>query len=119
MGQSTVTKFAEELGLPVDLLIEQLKSAGVNKSVAEDSLSEIDKSALLEYLRKEHGQTQVPKNKITLTHKQNKEIKKTDSTGRARTIQVEVRKKRVLVRREDGQPVDTPIVESKPVETVA
>ena len=120
MGQSTVTKFAEELGLPVDLLIEQLKSAGVNKSVAEDSLSEIDKSALLEYLRKEHGQTQVPKNKITLTHKQNKEIKKTDSTGRARTIQVEVRKKRVLVRREDGQPVDTPtIVESAPVETVA
>ncbi|MEY3838898.1 MAG: translation initiation factor [Pseudomonadota bacterium] len=37
MGQSTVTKFAEELGLPVDLLIEQLKSAGVNKSVAESA----------------------------------------------------------------------------------
>jgi len=55
MGQSTVTKFAVELGLPVDLLIEQLKSAGVNKSAAEDSLTELDKSALLEYLRKEHG----------------------------------------------------------------
>ena len=119
MGQSTVTKFAEELGLPVDLLIEQLKSAGVNKSAAEDSLTELDKSALLEYLRKEHGQSQAPKNKITLTHKQNKEIKKTDSTGRARTIQVEVRKKRVLVRREDGQPVDTTIEAPKPVESVA
>jgi translation initiation factor IF-2 len=119
MGQSTVTKFAEELGLPVDLLIEQLKSAGVDKSAAEDSLTELDKSALLEYLRKEHGQSQAPKNKITLTHKQNKEIKKTDSTGRARTIQVEVRKKRVLVRREDGQPVDTPIAEPKPIESVA
>jgi len=76
MGQSTVTRFAEELGLPVDLLIEQLKSAGVNKSAAEDSLTEVDKSALLDYLRKEHGQSQAPKNKITLTHKQNKEIKK-------------------------------------------
>lgn len=76
MGQSTVTKFAVELGLPVDLLIEQLKSAGVNKSAAEDFLTEVDKSALLEYLRKEHGQSQTPKNKITLTHKQNKEIKK-------------------------------------------
>jgi translation initiation factor IF-2 len=119
MGQSTVTKFAEELGLPVDLLIEQLKSAGVNKSVAEDSLTELDKSALLEYLRKEHGQPQAPKNKITLTHKQSKEIKKTDSTGRARTIQVEVRKKRVLVRREDGQPVDIPIEAPKPIESVA
>ena len=119
MGQSTVTKFAVELGLPVDLLIEQLKSAGVNKSAAEDFLTEVDKSALLEYLRKEHGQSQMPKNKITLTHKQNKEIKKTDSTGRARTIQVEVRKKRVLVRREDGQPVDTPIVEPTVVESPA
>ncbi|MFM8490659.1 MAG: translation initiation factor IF-2, partial [Candidatus Methylopumilus sp.] len=119
MGQSTVTKFAEELRLPVDLLIEQLKSAGVNKSAADDSLTEGDKSALLEYLRKEHGQSQTPKNKITLTHKQNKEIKKTDSTGRARTIQVEVRKKRVLVRREDGQPVDTTIAEPKPIESVA
>ena len=57
MGQSTVTKFAEELRLPVDLLIEQLKSAGVNKSAADDSLTEGDKSALLEYLRKEHGQS--------------------------------------------------------------
>jgi len=113
MGQSTVTKFAEELGLPVDLLIEQLKSAGVNKLAADDSLTEVDKSALLEYLRREHGQSQAPKNKITLTHKQNKEIKKTDSTGRARTIQVEVRKKRVLVRREDGQPVDTVAPEKK------
>ena len=118
MGQSTVTKFAEELGLPVDLLIEQLKSAGVNKSAAEDLLTEVDKSALLDYLRKEHGQSQAPKNKITLTHKQNKEIKKTDSTGRARTIQVEVRKKRVLVRREDGQPVDTAVPEAKPIESI-
>ena len=117
MGQSTVTKFAEELGLPVDLLIEQLKSAGVNKLAADDSLTEVDKSALLEYLRREHGQSQAPKNKITLTHKQNKEIKKTDSTGRARTIQVEVRKKRVLVRREDGQPVDTVAPEKKPIES--
>jgi translation initiation factor IF-2 len=119
MGQSTVTKFAEELGLPVDLLIEQLKCAGVNKSASEDSLTEVDKSALLDYLRKEHGQSQTPKNKITLIHKQNKEIKKTDSTGRARTIQVEVRKKRILVRREDGKPIDTPIVKLKPIESIA
>src|SRR3979409_1154942 len=40
------------------------------------------------------------KNKITLTRKQTTEIKKSDSTGKARTIQVEVRKKRVLVKRD-------------------
>ncbi|HAJ71617.1 MAG TPA: translation initiation factor IF-2 [Methylophilaceae bacterium] len=98
MAQSTVAQFAAELGLPTTLLLEQLKSAGVNKSAIEDKLDEADKTALLEYLRKEHGAAQAPKNKITLTRKQNTEIKKTDSTGRARTIQVEVRKKRVLER---------------------
>jgi len=101
MAQSTVAQFAAELGLPTTLLLEQLKSAGVNKTTVEDRLDEADKTALLEYLRKEHGAAQTPKSKITLTRKQNTEIKKTDSSGRARTIQVEVRKKRVLERRED------------------
>jgi len=101
MAQSTVAQFAAELGLPTTLLLEQLKSAGVNKLAVEDQLNEADKTALLDYLRKEHGAAQAPKNKITLTRKQNTEIKKTDSSGRARTIQVEVRKKRVLERREE------------------
>lgn len=101
MAHSTVGQFAAELGLPTTMLLEQLKSAGVNKLSVDDKLDEADKTALLEYLRKEHGAAQQPKNKITLTRKQNTEIKKTDSTGRARTIQVEVRKKRVLERPDD------------------
>lgn len=99
MGQSSVAQFATELGLPAELLLEQLKGAGVSKTAYEDTLTEQDKTALLEYLRKEHG-AQEPKNKITLTRKQVTEIKKSDSSGKARTIQVEVRKKRVLVRRD-------------------
>ncbi|MCX7189445.1 MAG: translation initiation factor IF-2 [Methylotenera sp.] len=105
MAQTTVEQFAGELKLPTALLLEQLKSAGVNKSVAEDQLSEADKTALLDHLRKEHG-TLAPKNKITLTRKSSSEIKKTDNTGKARTIQVEVRKKRVI-----EQPVDSLVVE--------
>ncbi len=103
MAQTTVEQFAGELKLPTALLLEQLKSAGVHKSTAEDQLSESDKTALLDHLRKEHG-TLAPKNKITLTRKSSTEIRKTDNTGKARTIQVEVRKKRVLERREDGSP---------------
>lgn len=118
MGQTSVLQFASELGLPAELLLEQLKSAGVNKATSSDQLTEADKTLLLEYLRKEHG-AQAPKNKITLTRKQNTEIKKTDSTGKARTIQVEVRKKRVLVRNEDAaaeqQPVVEPVIE-EPIE---
>ena len=100
MAQTTVEQFAGELKLPTALLLEQLKSAGVSKSAAEDQLSETDKAALLDHLRKEHG-TLAPKNKITLTRKSNTEIKKTDSMGKARTIQVEVRKKRVVMSSEE------------------
>ena len=102
MAQTTVAQFAAELGLPTSLLLDQLKGAGVNKSALDDKLEEADKSALLDYLRKGHGSEAAPKNKITLTRKSNSEIKKTDSSGRARTIQVEVRKKRVLERPEDN-----------------
>lgn len=114
MAQSTVLQFAKELGLPTTLLLEQLKSAGVNKTAVDDQLDEADKTALLDYLRKEHGAAQAPKNKITLTRKQNTEIKKTDSDGRARTIQVEVRKKRVLMRNEELIEAPKPVEEEKP-----
>jgi translation initiation factor IF-2 len=100
MAQTTVEQFAGELKLPTALLLEQLNSAGVHKTNAEDQLSEDDKTALLDHLRKEHG-TLAPKNKITLTRKSSTEIKKTDNTGKARTIQVEVRKKRVIEQRDE------------------
>lgn len=107
MGISSVAQFAGELGLQAELLVEQLKAAGVNKTAPDDKLTEQDKTALLDYLRKGHG-TEAPKNKITLMRKQVTEIKKSDSSGKARTIQVEVRKKRVLVKQE--MPVVEPVV---------
>ncbi|MDO9204807.1 translation initiation factor IF-2, partial [Methylotenera sp.] len=121
MAQTTVEQFAGELKLPTALLLEQLNSAGVHKSTAEDHLSESDKTALLEHLRKEHG-TLAPKNKITLTRKSSTEIKKTDNTGRARTIQVEVRKKRVIEQRDEQDLVENtetpPVLVEQEVETL-
>nr|WP_294841643.1 translation initiation factor IF-2 [uncultured Methylotenera sp.] len=118
MAQTTVEQFAGELKLPTALLLEQLKSAGVHKISAEDELSEQDKSALLDHLRKEHG-TLAPKNKITLTRKSSSEIKKTDNSGKARTIQVEVRKKRVIEQRDDASLPEEDAVEEVVVEAVA
>ena len=109
MAQTTVEQFAGELKLPTALLLEQLKSAGVHKSNAEDGLSESDKTSLLDNLRKEHG-TLTPKSQITLTRKSNTEIKKTDNTGKARTIQVEVRKKRVIEQRDVSEVIEPAIV---------
>jgi translation initiation factor IF-2 len=110
MAQTSVAQFAGELKVPPSVLLEQLRAAGVHKKVAEDVLSEQDKTKLLEYLRKAHGSSE-PKNKITLTRKQSSEIiKRSDSSGKARTIQVEVKKKRIFVKRdaESGASGDAP-----------
>jgi translation initiation factor IF-2 len=113
MAQINVTQFAQNLGIPPELLIEQLRSAGINKALAEDTpLTEKDKTQLLDHLRQVHGAREAQQ-KITLTRRQTTEIKKSDGTGKSRTIQVEVRKRRVLVKRE---PVDAePPAEVKPV----
>lgn len=113
MGQESVAQFASELGLPIELLLEQLKAAGVSKGLPDEKVTEKDKTALLDYLRKGHG-VEPSKNKITLMRKEVSEIRKSDSSGKARTIQVEVRKKRVLVRR-DAE-ITAPIIEEPVVE---
>ena len=102
MALMTVSQFATELKMPAPALLEQLAKAGVSKQESDDTLSEQDKTRLLDYLRKSHGDT-VPKAKITLTRKQTTEIKAADSTGKARTIQVEVRKKRIFVKRDPSE----------------
>ena len=120
MEKSTVEKFANELNLPIDLLLKQLESAGIKKTSGAEELLEADKSALLNYLQIEHGASNTNKNKITLTRKQNTQIRKTDSDGRARTIQVEVRKKRTILKPEQRKEVkddlvkeDTSVVEKQ------
>ena len=113
MAQTSVAQFASELKVQPSVLLEQLKAAGVDKADPKDSLSEQDKSSLLEYLRRSHG-TQEPKNKITLTRKQTSEIKKSDSMGKARTIQVEVRKKRVFVKRDPNEALEAELIAAVP-----
>ena len=111
MAQMSVSQFASELKMPATALLEQLAKAGVSKQAANDTLTEQDKAKLLEYLRKSHGDV-APKGKITLTRKQTTEIKAADSSGKARTIQVEVRKKRVFVKR-DETPAEVPVADNK------
>ena len=106
MSSTTVAEFASELKKSTDTLLEQLRSAGVATSAASDRLSDADKQRLLAYLQSTHGAAGSERKKITLVKKSTSEIKQADATGKARTIQVEVRKKRTFVRREDG--VDAP-----------
>src|SRR6185436_18378084 len=112
MAKSNVAQFAEKLKMPVASLLEQLQAAGVKKKTAEDAITEQDMTRLLDYLQEVHGNKE-EKKKITLTRKQTTEIKKSDATGKARTIQVEVRKKRTFVK------VDKPEVAPEPPKPVA
>ncbi|PQO92529.1 translation initiation factor IF-2 [Massilia phosphatilytica] len=102
MASNNVAQFATELKMPADLLLTQLRSAGVEKSSTSDPLSKDDKDKLLNHLRRTHGAAESgEKKKITVTRKETSEIKQADASGKSRTIQVEVRKKRTFVQRDD------------------
>ena len=102
MALTTVAQLAAELNRPPAALLEQLKSAGVSKASTDDSVTESDKARLLDHLRTAHGTVASgERKKITLTRKSTSEIKQADSSGKARTIQVEVRKKRTFVKRDE------------------
>jgi translation initiation factor IF-2 len=118
MTSTTVAELAAELNKPTSLLLEQLTAAGVPKTVGTDPVSESDKQKLLGHLKASHGTAGGERKKITLVKKSTSEIKQADATGRARTIQVEVRKKRTFIKRDDEsvavpetQP-ETPVVDT-------
>jgi translation initiation factor IF-2 len=112
MSSNTVAEFASELKKSPDTLLEQLHSAGVDKSAASDALTEHDKQKLLSYLQASHGTVVGERKKITLVKKSTSEIKQADATGKARTIQVEVRKKRTFIKRDDeAETTSTPPAE--------
>lgn len=104
MSTTTVQDLATELHKSTESLLEQLASAGLPQKKASDAVSEAHKKQLLEHLKASHGTAGAERKKITLTKRSTSEIKQADATGRARTIQVEVRKKRVLVKRDEEKP---------------
>ncbi len=109
MAVTTVAQFAVQLNRPPQALLEQLQSAGVAKQTLEDALTEADKERLLDFLRTAHGTVpSTERKKITLTKKSTSEIKQADASGKARTIQVEVRKKRTFIKRDDAPAVEEP-----------
>ena len=102
MSSTTIAEFATELKKSPETLIEQLKSAGVAKTAPSDTLTDADKQRLLSFLQASHGTAAPERKKITLVKKSTTEIKQADASGKARTIQVEVRKKRTFVRRDES-----------------
>mgnify|MGYP003571696673 FL=1 len=100
MADITVAELAKEIGTPVERLVSQLADSGVMKS-ATDVISQDEKESLLGYLKKQHGDNSEAKpNKLTL----NRKTKSTLTMGhgsKAKSVNVEVRKKRTYVKRSE------------------
>ncbi|WP_300555348.1 translation initiation factor IF-2 [Limnohabitans sp. Rim8] len=113
MSSTTVAEFANELKKSADVLLDQLRSAGVAKASDNDVLTDADKQKLLSYLQASHGTVTADRKKITLVKKSTSEIKQADASGKARTIQVEVRKKRTVLKRDDESSavVEEPVID--------
>ena len=106
MANVTAKQLSEVIGVSVEKLLDQLSSAGVQVSGADDPISDEDKLKLLESLRSSHGKEDKPSGpkKITLKRKSKSELRVSGSSGRnttTKTINVEVRKKRTYVRRSE------------------
>ena len=102
MAEVTVRQFAEVVGIPIERLLVQLGDAGLSAKSADDNINDKEKLQLLTHLRHIHGkdsEKQATPKKITIKRKTLSEIKVPNAQGRAKTVHVEVRKKRTYVKR--------------------
>ena len=104
MAQVTVEQLAETVGASVDRLLSQMKDAGLPHASAGEAVSEEDKQTLLAHLKKSHGERAGAPKKITLKRKSVSTLR-AGGAGK-RTVNVEVRKKRTYVKREDAEGVE-------------
>ena len=107
MSDVTVAQFAEVLKVPVDRLLVQLESAGIQVAGPQALISDEAKLELLTHLRRAHGAAEPSKTagaaaprKITLARKSQSELKQASTQGRARTVNVEVRHKKTYIKRD-------------------
>ncbi|MFM2590883.1 translation initiation factor IF-2 [Vibrio sp. TBV020] len=100
MTQITVKALSEEIGTPVDRLLEQLADAGMKKA-SSDQVSDDEKQKLLTHLKKEHGDTsgETEPTRLTLQRKTRSTLSVNAGGGKSKDVQVEVRKKRTYVKR--------------------
>lgn len=100
MAEVTVKQLAETVGRPVETLLTQMQEAGLSHKSADDAVSDTEKQQLLAHLKRAHGESDSEPKKITLKRKETSTLKVAPSAGgKAKTVNVEVRKTRSYVKR--------------------
>src|SRR6056300_304193 len=103
MAQVTVEQLAKVVGASTERLLTQMKEAGLPHTQASQEVSDEDKQTLLQFLKRSHGESDAAPRKITLKRKTLSTLKTSGSGGR-KTVNVEVRKKRTYVKRDELAP---------------
>jgi translation initiation factor IF-2 len=100
MSEVTVKQLAQVVGTPVERLLEQLREAGIGIEDPDALVSDDQKMRLLEHLRAAHGKQGAGEGrKVTLKRRSTTELKVGSGQGRAKTVSVEVRKRRTYARK--------------------
>ena len=97
MAEVTVKELAQVTETPVERLLQQMQEAGLPHKSAEQTVSDEEKQRLLAHLKSESGDGGNEPRKITLTRKTVSTLKVPGS----KPVNVEVRKKRTYVKRDD------------------
>ncbi|WP_305856310.1 translation initiation factor IF-2 [Balneatrix alpica] len=108
MAEVTVQQLAEVVGVPVERLLSQMQEAGLEHGRATDVVSEKERMTLLQHLKRSHGGDEESEDdsaprKITLKRKTTSQLKVSNSSGKKKTVNIEVRKKRTYVKREEAE----------------
>ncbi|MBU2710583.1 translation initiation factor IF-2 [Zooshikella harenae] len=102
MADVTVEQLAQVVGAPVERLLQQMKDAGLPQTKANQAVSDKEKQVLLAYLKQSHGGSAADPGRITLKRKTVSQLKVSGGQGKSKTVNVEVRKKRTYVKRNEA-----------------
>ena len=98
MTDKSIQELAVSVGLPVEKLLDQVRDAGLPQAKPEDTISVEQQDRLVSHLKKVHGQNDGSAGKITLKRKTTSTAKVASTSGKAKTINVEVRKKHTFTK---------------------
>mgnify|MGYP000671854440 CR=1 FL=1 len=107
MAEVTVKQLAAAVGSPVERLLQQMNDAGLPHKSGDETVNDEQKVVLLAALKKSHGEKEAEPKKIVLKRKTTTTL----NTGSGKkAVNIEVRKKRTIVKdgegaeKKDGKP---------------
>ena len=103
MADKSIKELALSVGRPVETLLEQVRDAGLPQGKSDDIITTEQQDVLVNHLKKVHGQDDGHAGKITLKRKTTSTAKVASTSGKAKTINVEVRKKHTFVKPDPEQ----------------